>query len=58
MEREHILTERIAEILMGCRDFTQRLQEEEEQIADTKKKIVIKNRFLQQSHQTVIILDF
>ncbi|XP_020293075.1 uncharacterized protein LOC109859331 [Pseudomyrmex gracilis] len=50
VERESILTERIAEILMGCKDFTQRPQEEEDH--DVKEKIVIKNQFLQQIYQT------
>ncbi|GAB1861308.1 Structure-specific endonuclease subunit SLX4 [Camponotus japonicus] len=49
-EKEHILTERIAEILMAYKDFTQRSQEE--QVNNIKKKIVLKNQLLQQLHQT------
>ncbi|XP_011641193.1 uncharacterized protein LOC105429733 isoform X2 [Pogonomyrmex barbatus] len=50
-DRERILTERIAEILMGCKDFTQRSQEEVKEFGD-KERIVIKNQLLQQLRQT------
>ncbi|KMQ91003.1 structure-specific endonuclease subunit slx4 [Lasius niger] len=49
-EKERILTERIAEILMDYKDFTQRLQEE--QANNIKEKIVLKNQLLQQMYQT------
>ncbi|EZA47155.1 Structure-specific endonuclease subunit SLX4 [Ooceraea biroi] len=52
VERERILAERIAEILMGYRDFTQGLQEEEERSDNVEKKIIIKNRLLQELRQT------
>ncbi|XP_072743274.1 uncharacterized protein [Anoplolepis gracilipes] len=48
-EKERILTERIAEILMAYKDFTQNSQREE---ANIKEKIVLKNQLLQQLHQT------
>lgn len=54
VERERILTERIAEILMGCTDFTQRSQENIEESNNAKKKIVINNQLLQQLRQIVI----
>lgn len=57
MERERILTERIAEILMGYKDFTQKPQEVEEQI-NIKDKIIVKSQLLQQLHQAVIISIF
>lgn len=57
-ERERILTERIAEILMGCKDFTQRSEEKMEESNGAKKKIVIKSQLLQQLHQIVIISNF
>ncbi|XP_012225867.2 uncharacterized protein [Linepithema humile] len=50
VERERILTERIAEILMGYKDFTQNPQEVEKQL-NIKEKIVIKNQLLQQLHR-------
>jgi len=53
VERERILTERIAEILMGCKDFTQRFQEKIEESNDIKEKIVIKSQLLQQLRQIV-----
>lgn len=58
VERERILTERIAEILMGCKDFTQRSQEKIEEFNDAKKKIVIKSQLLQQLHKIVIISNY
>ncbi|KYN36647.1 Asparaginyl-tRNA synthetase, cytoplasmic [Trachymyrmex septentrionalis] len=51
LERERILTERIAEILMGCKDFTQRSQEKVEESNDVKEKIDIKSQLLQQLRQ-------
>jgi len=54
VERERILTERIAEILMGCKDFTQRFQKKIEESNDIKEKIVIKSQLLQQLRQIVI----
>ncbi|XP_077256158.1 uncharacterized protein LOC143894030 isoform X1 [Temnothorax americanus] len=52
VERERILTERIAEILMGYKDFTQKFQTEKtEEFNDTKEKIVIKSQSLQQLHK-------
>ncbi|XP_012522991.2 uncharacterized protein PF11_0213 [Monomorium pharaonis] len=50
-ERERILTERIAEILMGCKDFTQRSQEKMEKTIDDKEKIIIKSQLLERLHQ-------
>lgn len=50
-ERDRILTERIAEILMGSKDFTQRCQEKIEECNDAKEKIVIKSQLLQQLRQ-------
>lgn len=58
VERERILTERIAEILMGCKDFTQRSQEKAEESNDAKEKIVIKSHLLKKLHKTVIIYNF
>ncbi|XP_029666378.1 uncharacterized protein LOC115237462 isoform X2 [Formica exsecta] len=49
-EKERILTERIAEILMAYTDFTQRSQGE--QANNIKEKIVLKNQLLQRLHQT------
>ncbi|XP_011871486.1 PREDICTED: uncharacterized protein LOC105564025 isoform X2 [Vollenhovia emeryi] len=49
VERERILTERIAEILMGCEDFTQRSQEKTEE--SNKEKLVLKSKLLQQLHK-------
>ncbi|KAL6428122.1 hypothetical protein ACFW04_008470 [Cataglyphis niger] len=49
-EKERILTERIAEILMAYKDFTQISQGE--QANNIKEKIVLKNQLLQQLHQT------
>ncbi|XP_070155029.1 uncharacterized protein MAL8P1.12 isoform X2 [Polyergus mexicanus] len=49
-EKERILTERIAEILMAYKDFTQRSQGE--QANNIKEKIVLKNQLLQRLHQT------
>ncbi|KYN09881.1 Structure-specific endonuclease subunit SLX4 [Trachymyrmex cornetzi] len=51
LERERILTERIAEILMGCKDFTQRSQEKIEEYNDVKERIDIKSQLLQQLRQ-------
>lgn len=55
-EKERILAERIAEILMEYKDFTQRSQEE--LTNNIKEKIVLKNQLLQQLHQTVTIFYF
>lgn len=43
---------------MGCKDFTQRPQEEEEQVNDVKEKIVIKSHLLQQIYQAVSKFNF
>ncbi|XP_014483996.1 PREDICTED: uncharacterized protein LOC106749241 isoform X2 [Dinoponera quadriceps] len=51
-ERERILTERIAEILMGYKDFTQKVQGEDEQPINVKERIVLKSQFLQQLRRT------
>ncbi|EGI62403.1 Structure-specific endonuclease subunit SLX4, partial [Acromyrmex echinatior] len=51
LERERILTERIAEILMGCKDFTQRSQEKVEESNGVKERIDIKSQLLQQLRQ-------
>ncbi|XP_018315342.1 protein MLP1 isoform X2 [Mycetomoellerius zeteki] len=51
VERERILTERIAEILMGYKDFTQRSQEKVEESNDVKERIDIKSQLLQQLRQ-------
>ncbi|XP_018044037.1 PREDICTED: uncharacterized protein LOC108684295 isoform X2 [Atta colombica] len=51
LERERILTERIAEILMDCKDFTQRSQEKVEESNGVKEKIDIKSQLLQQLRQ-------
>ncbi|XP_039301682.1 uncharacterized protein LOC105196345 [Solenopsis invicta] len=51
VERDRILTERIAEILMGYKDFTQRSQEKIEESNGAKEKIIIKSPLLQQLHQ-------
>lgn len=55
VERERILTERIAEILMGYKDFTQRSQEKVEESNDVKERIDIKSQLLQQLRQIVIM---
>ncbi|XP_032686038.1 uncharacterized protein LOC116851091 isoform X2 [Odontomachus brunneus] len=52
VERERILAERIAEILMGHEDFTQNTKEENEQSIDVKEKVVIKSKLLQELHKT------
>ncbi|KAL0118191.1 hypothetical protein PUN28_009097 [Cardiocondyla obscurior] len=50
-ERERILTERIAEILMGYQDFTQKSHEKMEESNNVKEKIVLESQLLQQLHK-------
>lgn len=57
IERERILTDRIAEVLIGRNDFTQRIEDETEHNSNAEEKIIIKNPFLQRLRQTVSIFS-